>query len=277
MASGDRIELLTADSFETAMSAVAQEFSVQAVKTNVDTANANINTIKNTTSTMKTDVDIIKESIGTASTAPTVTTTGGAVNTANTIQQKLQGISQYQIGATNSTGGSATAGNVMAKLNNLITNVANIKSAVGDSSLNSTVFIPSNKVLKTVLNTTVTSAGRGTTVLGCFVAKYSGTLRVDITGYSNTSTDYAQIRITYNGSSLVQQIYPTMPVTQSESLSVQGDSDTISLAVTTPTTVSKYIYVKAGDIIYFSTSKTSANTTIVCSNITIYGDTVSTY
>lgn len=259
MASGDRIELLTAGTFETAMD--AQETILNNVSTKVNTINTNVEQSLTDISTAYTD---LTKDIST-------------VYQAETTNYGILADLSTKIGSSNNTGGTATAGTMMGKLNNLITNVANIKSAVGDSSLNSTVFIPSNKVLKTVLNTTVTSAGRGTTVLGCFVAKYSGTLRVDITGYSNTSTDYAQIRITYNGSSSVQQIYPTMPVTQSESLSVQGDSDIISLAVTTPTTVSKYIYVKAGDIIYFSTSKTSANTTIVCSNITIYGDTVSTY
>ena len=260
MASGDRIELLTAGTFETAMD--AQEEILNNISTKVNTINTNVEQSLRDISTAYTNVS---KDISTV------------YQTETTNYSVLSDLST-KIGSSNNTGGTTTAGTVMAKLNNLITNVASIKSTVGDSSLNSTVFIPSTKVLKTVLNTTVTVSGRNTAILGCFVPKYSGTIRVDITGYSNTSSDYALVGMYFNVSSSLVAIYPTMPVTQSESLSMQcEESVTISVATTSSTTTSRYVRVKAGDIIYFATSKTSSNTTIVCSNIKIYGEAVSTY
>ena len=81
MASGDRIELLTAGTFEEAMDSVAQESTVQTINTNVNTANTNINTIKSTVSTINTSASAIQTSVGATSAAPSVTSAGGVVNT----------------------------------------------------------------------------------------------------------------------------------------------------------------------------------------------------
>lgn len=260
MASGDRIELLTAGTFETAMD--TQETILNNISTKVNTIDTNTAQSLQDISTAYTD---LTRDIATV------------YQTEATNYSVLADLST-KMGSANNTGGTATAGTVMAKLNTLITNVANIKSTVGDNSLNSTVFIPSSKILKTVLNTPITSSGKLSGFLGYFVAKYSGTIRAEITGYSNTTTDNANIVMNFNPVSQSSIVYPTMSATQIESLSLQAErSISVSVAVTTPTTISRSLYVQAGDIIYFSTSKTSNNTVITCNNITLYGEATSTY
>ena len=277
MASGDRIELLTAGAFEEAMDSVAQEITVQTINTNVNTANTNINTIKSTTSTINTDASAIKASVGTVSTAPSVTSAGGIVSTANTVQQKLQGISQYQIGATNSTGGTATAGNVMAKLNALINNVSAIQSNIGDNSLNSTVFIPSDNVLKTLVNTPVNLTSSNKLVLGYFIAKYSGVLRVKINAKSTTEAGTCMINAYYNPKSATPTLYPTMPSnTNLTGVSVEKSSQ-VTINSLTSILYTLDLYVASGDIIYLVPSVSMSNATLTCNSITICGTTVSTY
>lgn len=277
MASGDRIELLTAGTFETAMSTVAKETTAQTISTNVNTANTNINTIKSTVSTINTNTSTIQTSVGSASMAPSVTSTGGVVNTANTVQQKLQGISQYQIGATNSTGGTATAGNVMAKLNTLINNVNTIQSNIGDNSLNSTVFIPSDNVLKTIVNTPVNLTSSNKLVLGYFIAKYSGVLRVKINAKSTTEAGTCMINAYYNPKSATPTLYPTMPSNiQLSGISTEKGSQ---VTINSLTSISYILdlYVASGDIIYFVPSISMSNATLTCNSMTICGTTVSTY
>lgn len=175
MASGDRIELLTADTFESAMSTVAKETSVANTKAVVDTINTNVNTSKTTLGTINTNVDTVKSSVGTASTAPSVTSAGGVVNTANTVQQKLQGISQYQIGAANSTGGSATAGNVMAKLNAIIGNTFSKLEAIAPSKL-----VMSNWETFTGTQTVINITGSG--VLYSIIAHQTSNMIIKVDG-----------------------------------------------------------------------------------------------
>ena len=278
MASGDRIELLTAGTFETAMNSVAQESTSQTINTNVNTANTNINTIKSTTSVINTNTSTIQSSVGSASAAPSVTSAGGVVNTANTVQQKLQGISQYQIGATNSTGGSATAGNVMAKLNSIISTVNNIQSST-DNSLNSTVFVPSEtNLLKTILNTPTTV--NTLVCVGTFVAKYSGTICIKATGYSvsDASSHYGRINAYANMSNAGVTLYPTMPQTNlSESSSINSDSSTfIAFRTLTSATSTSYLQVRAGDIVYI-VLRGYSDSACICSNISIYGTATSYY
>ena len=210
MASGDRIELLTTDTFEEAMGLVAKENSVQTIDANIDTANTNINSIKSTTSTINTDTNTIKNSVGVTNTKPSTTTEGSIVNIIDTLQQKIQGISQYQIGATNSAGASNTTGSVMAKLNNILVNVSTMKSSM--FSLESTVYTPSSYPIKTILNqTTILQAGLIGQIVGHYIPKYSGTIRVSVTGYTSVSSSPGSVRILINQkASCNVSLYQTM-------------------------------------------------------------------
>lgn len=278
MASGDRIELLTASTFETAMSTVAQEDSVSNVKTVADTINTNVAANKTTLSTVNTNASTIKTSVGTASTAPSVTSAGGIVNTANTVQQKLQGISQYQIGATNSTGGSATAGNVMAKLNAILTNLNSLTSSAG-SGLASTLFVPSDTVLKSFIGNTPATL-QGYYCIGGFAAKYTGTLKVKVTFRCSTepqSSHGSKLFAYINPSGYSSNMYPSIPLQKMTS----EFSDTSlyfynSLFSGTLKTTEIYPRVKAGDMMYIVIVGNDANPCIVTS-CDVCGSTIVSY
>lgn len=137
------------------------------------------------------------------------------------LSQKLSWIGNTLIGATGQTGGSATAGTVMAKLNAAITNTAATTTENSSGTLsaklsylinrrNKTVT-PSSTVIKTLnssgtVSSTQTTGNAGQylgtngTVYTCY-AKYSGTYRMYATASGSTTnanlinSSYATSRI----------------------------------------------------------------------------------
>ena len=115
MASGDRIELLTAGTFETAMD--AQEEILNNISTKVNTINTNVEQSLLDISTAYTNVS---KDISTV------------YQTEATNYSVLSDLST-KMGSSNNTGGTATAGTVMAKLNALINAVNTIQSSSSKS------------------------------------------------------------------------------------------------------------------------------------------------
>lgn len=276
MANGDRIELLTAANFEAAMSTVAQESTAKNVQAVVNAINTSTGSNTTTLSTINTNVNAIKTAIGNASTAPSVTTTGSAVNTANTIHQKLQGISQYQIGATNSTGGSSTSGNVMAKLNAILNTV----NATSDTSLSSTIFVPTEtNLLKTILGKAMTIGDNRLVCLGSFVPKYPGCVCIKIAGYiaDVNASSSGGFMISNNLQSQSIPIYPSLPATTLSGV-YERDNVTPRLDFTSITSETKtmYLNVEAGKIYYFIIQGSSLRP-FTCQSVQIFGSTIYYY
>lgn len=263
MASGDRIELLTAGTFETAMD--AQETILNNVSTNVNTINTNVTQSLQDISTAYTN---ISKDIATV------------YQTEATNYGILADLSN-KVGSSNNTGGTATAGSIMAKLNTLINGVTNIQSS-SSNSLYSTIFIPSDSnILKTVLNTPVTISASAS-FLGAFIAKYSGQIRVAVSAYStSTSTSYTgslEMGINYVGGN-ENLMYPSMNIAHKQYYNGSSFEKTASIRVagTSLSTSYKYINLKAGDIIYFYGYAPVAAESSTFTNITIYGSTISYY
>lgn len=255
MANGDRIELLTAGTFESAMSTVAQESSVQACSAKIDNVDADI-----------------------AALVPTITNINNTAGNINSIvsadYQLLVDLYNNKIGTTNNTGGTAAAGTVMAKLNALINGVNNL-AANSNNSLYSTIFVPSEtNLLKTVLNTPVQVTG-AYMVVGNFVPQYTGAVTIRVTGYSVSSatSNYGRFLICPN----ITGCYPTMPNTETTSGSVSNitSAGTVFNSLT-PVTQTVICPVYKGDVIYFVVHGYASNTCI-CSNISVYGTTMSYY
>ena len=260
MASGDRIELLTAGTFETAMD--AQEEILNNISTKVNTINTNVEQSLLDISTAYTNVS---KDISTV------------YQTDATNYSVLSDLST-KMGSSNNTGGTATAGTVMAKLNALITAVNTIQSS-SSNSLYSNVFIPSEtNLLKTVLNTKTTVSSL--THVGTFVSKYSGAICIKATGYSAITSStypcrvYAYANIT--GGSILA--YPSMPQTSmSENYSYNGDDvEAIRIESTTSSTYTGYLRVRAGDIVSIALQGYT-NNACTCTNVSIYGSIISTY
>lgn len=83
----------------------------------------------------------ITDLVGANNGTPSVTTAGNAVTKTETVNQKINQISTYQIGSKGDTGGSTSAGSVMAKLNKIIgdvstaiTNIGTVNTAVTNVS-----------------------------------------------------------------------------------------------------------------------------------------------
>jgi hypothetical protein len=96
------------------MNGVAQEETSQEIKSTVNTINTNASTAATKATAAAND----------ASAAKNNTATNNTASGTGTLSQKLSWIGNTLIGATNQTGGSATAGTVMAKLNAIIANQA---------------------------------------------------------------------------------------------------------------------------------------------------------
>lgn len=260
MASGDRIELLTAGTFETAMD--AQEAILNNVSTKVNTINVNV-----------------EQSIRDISTAYT--------NLSNDISTVYQtGSANYgvladlynKIGVTNNTGGTATAGTMMGKLNTLINNTENIKASVGTSSLYSTIFIPTEtNLLKTVSSTAVTVSNQSI-VLGSFVSKYSGCICIKITGYiANVNASATGIFIvTNNLQSYLEPIYPSSPAAALSSSNYSNATTPLNFSAITPETKTMYLNVEAGKIYYFIINGSSLRP-FTCQSVQLFGTTISYY
>ena len=258
MASGDRIELLTANAFETAMSSVAKETSVQSCAAKIDNVDSDVAalaaTINNINSVITADYQLDQ-----------------------TLQSVLADIYNNRIGATSNTGGTATAGTMMAKLNALITGVNSLLSN-SNTSLHSTIFVPSGNLLKTAWNTPQVLSEL--TVLGCFVAKYSGCISVTYTISAYTSAN-ANVGMAYvyknlQGKTTATAIHPSMlpfVVTSNQSTNEYAAWEYITPPALTKT---MYIPVKAGEIVYFALQPYgTTGATITCSNISVYGTAMS--
>lgn len=251
MASGDRIELLTADAFSSAMSTVAKESTVQTCTAKVDNVDADI-----------------------AALAATVNNIN-SVNTADyqldqTIHNVLADLYNNRIGVTNNTGGTAVAGTVMAKLNTLINSVNSIQAST-NNSLHSTVFVPSDNLLKTVLNTSVnTTGGNYYPILGVFIAKYSGCIRIKIN--ASITGNSAYIRICRNLKGANVPLYPGMPI-QSVSIGDFGDKYAQQIFSASTNTYTMHMEVDAGDILYF----VATSGTVTYTHISVYGSVISYY
>lgn len=159
MASGDRIELLTANAFETAMSTVAKETSVQSCASKIDNVDADI-----------------------AALAATVNNINN-VNTADyqldqSMNNTLVDLYNNRIGVTNNTGGTAAAGTVMGKLNTIINNTSSGNQPQIES-LNINKFYMANEAFtdtKTILNI------RGSGLLYNVMSLFAKSLTIQIDG-----------------------------------------------------------------------------------------------
>lgn len=260
MASGDRIELLTANTFENAMD--SQEAILNNVYTKVNTIHTNVEQslrdISTAYTTMSRDISTVYQ---------TETTNYSVLSDLST-----------KLGSSNNTGGTATAGTVMAKLNSIINAVNSIQTSTGNS-LNTTVFVPNEtNLLKTILNTSTTT--NTLLCVGTFVAKYSGTICIKATGHSasDTGTYYGRLIAYANMYNAGVTLYPTMPKTNlSETSAINSDSSAfLTFKTLTQSTSTAYLQVRAGDIVYMVLRGFSSSACI-CSNISVYGTATSYY
>lgn len=252
MASGDRIELLTADTFNSAMSTVAQEATVKECSAKVDTVDANVDslvaTVGNINNVVSADYNL-------------------DVNNYNI----LVDLYTNRIGTTADGGGAVGGGTMMAKLNTLISSV----DSISNQSLYSTMFVPNEgNVLKTVLNSAVHTAGNYYWV-GSFTAKYSGCIACKVTGYCTVDGHGGYVDIIASADIQTAPnipIYPSMPMTDFNN---NYDAVLVHLnTFNTPTVFTKYLQVKAGETYYFVVWSYNSYPA-VCTNITIYGSTIS--
>lgn len=259
MASGDRIELLTANAFEAAIDTVAKETTVADCSEKIDEVHDYVGIVNEKINTILNDISTVYGS--------TITNYGVLADLYNS-----------RIGATNNSGGTATAGTVMGKLNTLINLVNNLQSS-SSTDLNTPLFIPSNNVLKSFVGATPL-APSGTYYMGCFAAKYSGTLRVDITGAcigngSYNSNAYILINPTPDMSvslhpGMAQGAMSTNPGSSAEKYKI------INISALTTQSFTYYPKVKAGDMIYFYVVGHANN---ICSytKFNVCGSVISSY
>ena len=137
------------------------------------------------------------------------------------------------------------------------------------------MFVPSSNVLKVILNSAVTLTGRYWA--GCFIAKHTGCIMMQVTGYSCNEGYKGGIHI-YPGSTLRHEtsvaIYPSMPPIYDNTAT--GDEYPMTFtSINTPQTYTLYMQVQAGEIYYFCPRAFSATYPSVCTNITLYGSTIS--
>ena len=161
MASGDRIELLTAGAFENAMSTVAQESTVSGVATKINEIDANVDAVNNTLSGMLQTVN---------------SDHGIDTNTYN----MLADLYNNRVGVTNNTGGTSAAGTMMAKLNTIINNLSTITSKPQLNAVNPSKLYMSTKSSYSGTQTVINISGSG--ALYDLIASYTSNITITIDG-----------------------------------------------------------------------------------------------
>ena len=128
------------------------------ISNTLSTINSNVNTINTNVSTVSTNVNTANTNINAIKTATAASTTA---NASGTLSQKLSWIGNSLIGATGNTGGSATAGTVMGKLNALLVGNGLKKTTISVSGKGTGTVLYLSNILLVTLDCSYLTGGAG--------------------------------------------------------------------------------------------------------------------
>lgn len=173
------------------------------ISSTLSTINTNVNTINRDLGTANTNINTANTNINAIKTATASSTTA---NASGTLSQKLSWIGNSLIGATGNTGGSATAGTVMGKLNALLVGNGLKKTTISVSGRGTETVLNLSNILLVTLDCSYLTGGTGsddshTMILNTTIDNLTFNLGYGSNAYKDDM--YSCVCGTFNGISVV--------------------------------------------------------------------------